>query len=634
MLLALGLTLVACGGDDAPSEPLAIPAGCNPIASEHHCLLPYPSDVFLVDGRVTIPGEAQLRTKDGKAVDPTALHPADGFSPGNQILALFPQGFDDTPLAGLDGDAGASLEGASPTVLLDVETGERVLHLAEVDPRATEDGRRALLIRPLERLRDSARYVVAIRGLYDRQGAPLAAPAAFARLRDKGDTRQPELEALGLRYDADVFAPLEAAGVVRSELQLAWDFTVRSRDNATADLIAVRQAIIDAFANSPPEVEVTSVEDAPEEHQYRRLEATMTVPLFLEHPDPGAALVRDGDGKVAQNGTVEVPFTVIVPDSVATRPPETLPTRLLQFGHGFFGGRGEIHSFIDELADERQFVVVAADWWGMTAEDRNAVVDRLVNDTSSTMRFTDRVHQGMANFMALAYAAQGTLPDLPELAVGTAPLFDPSAVYFYGISQGHILGGTYLGISPVVERGILGVGGSDLTLMMFRARPFVAFLAFIEVVLPDKLDQQIVTTMMQLSFDRVDPLTYAPLVAQEPLPDGPGAKAVLLQIGIGDAQVPNVASHLHARALGIPLLEPAVRPIAGLETSASPAASALVEFDFGVDPLPGVQAIPPEGDNEVHEGVRRLEAAKEQLDRFFRPGAEVEHTCDGVCDPE
>jgi hypothetical protein len=108
-----------------------------------------------------------------------------------------------------------------------------------------------------------------------------------------------------------------------------------------------------------------------------------------------------------------------------------------------------------------------------------------------------------------------------------------------------------------------------------------------------------------------------------------------MQIGIGDAAVPNLASHLHARALGLSYLQPAPRVIAGLAMADAPFdGSAIVEFDFGVDPLPGIEAIPPTSDNEVHEGVRRLEVAKEQLDRFLQPGGSIEHTCDGVCDPE
>jgi len=60
-----------------------------------------------------------------------------------------------------------------------------------------------------------------------------------------------------------------------------------------------------------------------------------------------------------------------------------------------------------------------------------------------------------------------------------------------------------------------------------------------------------------------------------------------------------------------------------------------VEFDFGLEPpLAGDQATPASSSNDAHEGVRRLPAAIEQLDRFFAPDGRVEHTCDEICDPE
>jgi hypothetical protein len=59
----------------------------------------------------------------------------------------------------------------------------------------------------------------------------------------------------------------------------------------------------------------------------------------------------------------------------------------------------------------------------------------------------------------------------------------------------------------------------------------------------------------------------------------------------------------------------------------------MVEFDFGIE---NPNAI-PEGltsDNGVHEKVRRLPVAIDQLNQFFQPKGSIVHTCDGACDPE
>jgi len=167
------------------------------------------------------------------------------------------------------------------------------------------------------------------------------------------------------------------------------------------------------------------------------------------------------------------------------------------------------------------------------------------------------------------------------------------------------------------------------------ARPFLAFLALFNTQLSDPLDQQKLAVLLQNDFDRIDPLTYAPWLLESTLPDSPPSRRLLMQIGIGDTAVPNLSAHLEARTLGVGHLQPAPRTIGGLEPVSSPHdGSAIVEFDFGIDPLPGIDAIAAGSDNQVHDGTRRLDAAREQLDRFLRPGGAVEHTCDGVCDPE
>lgn len=623
--------LFACGSDEA-APPLAVPPGCNPLASEHDCLLPYPSDFYLEGSgearRVVVPEAALPADVRGATIDFLAHHPADGFSVGNQILALFPQGIDEADLVGPGVDPAASLEPGSATVILEAATGRRVLHMAELDPRAKDATRRTLVIRPLERLAEDTRYVVAIRGLRDPSGAALAPPEGFRRLRDGID--DPALAPLG-RYESDVFAPLEAAGIARAELTLAWDFTTRTRPDAIGDMLAVREAAMAAFAATPPAISVVEVIDDPgaESPIGRRIEATLTVPLYMEDAAPFAALHREG-GAIAQNGTVAIPVTIVVPDSVMDRPPGTPPARLVQFGHGFFGNRHEILGSLSRIADERGFVLVAADWWGMMEDDRSALIPVLDAAVGEAFGFIDRVHQGMVNFMAVAEAAEA-MASLPELQIDGASAIDPAERYFYGISQGAILGGTYAALSPAIDRAALGVGGSCFSLMMFRAGPFAPFLLFIGLALPDPVDQQKYVMLSQTTFDRIDPLSFAPFYAS-PLPDGPSEKRLLSQIGIGDIAVPNLSAHLFARAAGLSLLDPAVRPLAGLSLAEGPLARALIEHDFGVEE--SLIASPPINDNGVHGGLRELDAVNEQIDRFFRPDGLIEATCDGPCDPE
>ncbi|MBW2526343.1 MAG: hypothetical protein JRI23_19340 [Deltaproteobacteria bacterium] len=640
--LAICSLPAACGSSDGVSEaPFVVPEGCNPIAAEHDCLLPFPSDVYLTNdpslpsGRRVAWSEAALPVhSNGERVDLTAQYPADGFSVGTAILALFPEGVDDANLAGPTTDPALSLAADSPTVLLDTETGEPVVHLAELDPRAELDARRALLIRPLVRLEHDRRYVVALRSLRDSDGQPIAAPEGFARLRDGRVQAGSALEPLVGRYDSAIFPPLEAAGIARANLQLAWEFSTESQESVTRDMLDVRDQLLTQFATAGPEIEVVRVEDDVSEAIARRVDGIIRVPMFVESAEPVAPLRRDAAGRVTAEGTLDVPFVLTIPRSVASAGPSSPSARVVQLGHGFFGSLQECVDSVSFFGEPLGIVMIGVDWWGMRDVDRSVIANDLAGDPNRTLQFTDGVHQGMANSLALEIAARGPLAALPEVQIDGRAVFDPGELYFYGISNGGILGGTFMALSPTIERGALGVGGANYGLIAFRSRSFSAFLLVIQGVFPDPLDQQKIVAMWQTAFDRIDPLTYAPMVLDEPLADTPDDRRLLLQIGMGDAAVPNISSHWHARALGVGHLQPAPRPLYGLLPVDSPHdGSALVEWDLGVDPLPGVEAIVG-AENGVHDDVRKLAAVGEQLDRFFRPDGTIEHTCDGVCDPE
>ncbi|NMO20121.1 hypothetical protein HPC49_21755 [Pyxidicoccus fallax] len=625
-------------GSDAGGNlpPLEVPEGCNPLASEHDCLLPFPSDHFrqedatLPSGhRVRLTEAARLKQTDGGSFDFTDLHPADGWSHGTQILALFPGGVDASNLPAL---TSPTAETTGTTVLLDAELGEGVLHFAELDPRAPSDARRALLLRPLVRLRNDARYIVALRGLVAEDGTPVPVPEGFRRIRDGQTAGDPLLAPIAARYEQEIFPVLQAAGIPRGELQLAWDFTTETQENVTRDMLDVRRLTMEVLAATPPAVTVTEVRDNVDEYVARRIRGTLRVPLFLENAQPGALLARDAQGRVRRNGDAEVPFTLQIPRSVWGQ--GVAPVRFMQYGHGFFGSQGEADgSFVRPFIQATRMVVLTVDWWGMSNVDAPGVLGAMANNPGQTMRFTDRVHQGMANQLAVTYAAKTTLRELAELRDNGVLVYDPEQTYYYGISQGHILGGTYVALSPHVSRAVFSVGGADFSLMMFRARPFAMFLNAIIQTVPDALDQQKFAALTQTGFDRIDPLTYAPHVLTDPYEGAPASRRLLVQYGLGDAQVPNVATELHARALGLTQQLPATWRVPLLPAQEGALeGSALVQFDFGLPaPLPGTVADLPAADNAVHEGVRRDNEGRDQVDRFLRPGGRVEVTCDGIC---
>jgi len=645
-VLGLGLVLAGCGDDDGPSnsDPVVV-EHCNPLASEWDCMLPYPSDFFLVPdetfvsgSRVVIPDAVAPLNQSELPVNPLAVHPPDGFSQLPAILAVFPFDVDDSNLVFHSDDVFESTGPDSPTVLMEADTGLRVLHFAELDPRANNDTRRALIIRPLVKLEEQTRYIVAVRRLVTEAGDPVPAAPGFVRLRDATAAGHAILSQLEEHYEQNIFLPLASAGVDRAELQLAWDFTTGSVEHTQKALLQMRALAMADMEATPPVVTVTD-SIGPDVYEdgniFRRVRGTIHVPRFVDTDYPGAMITRDANGDVVQNGYAEVEFVVLIPTSVAEATP-LMAAPVVQYGHGFFGGTSETEGgFVRRFANDHGYVIMGINWWGQETADIPDIIGDIMDDTSHAGDFTDRVHQGIINQLGVTYALKGSLLDVPEMQLDATRLYDPNEIYYYGISQGSILGKTYVALSPHIEKAAFSVGGCSLPFMMFRSNNFLQFLVVIEVTVEDYLDQQKTVAMLHTIFDRKDPLSYIDHIIDNTFPGGPASRQMLEQIGIGDAQVPNLASHLCARIIDLPMLAPAPRAIAGLTELEGPLSSAMVEFDFHVpEPYPGYYAVPAREDNEAHEGVRRTIAGQAQIEAFFRPNGMVENFCDGPCDPE
>ncbi len=82
------------------------------------------------------------------------------------------------------------------------------------------------------------------------------------------------------------------------------------------------------------------------------------------------------------------------------------------------------------------------------------------------------------------------------------------------------------------------------------------------------------------------------------------------------------------------MLRPSPIDVSGLEPFEAGDRAGLTIFDFGVDRAFMMRHEAPPASNPVHNGVRELDAALDQLRRFLAPGGAITHPCDGPCDPE
>ena len=127
------LFLAACGDRD-----LITPVQCNPLGGAR-CITPWPAAIYEVDDtasttgrRLDIPAGALPTNVDNIPIEPTLYNAYDGFSPAMPITTAFSTGIDGSNLASFR-DIGKSITPDSPTVLIDMSTGELVPHFAELD---------------------------------------------------------------------------------------------------------------------------------------------------------------------------------------------------------------------------------------------------------------------------------------------------------------------------------------------------------------------------------------------------------------------------------------------------------------------------------------------------------------------
>jgi len=646
-IAALIAVLPGCSSSPAPQTltPLTIPDGCQPLAPDASCTLPYPSDFFLTSDatlpsgkRIALTGAAKLTTQDGKDVDVTATWAADGASRQPTIVAVIPGAIVGDGLPNLMDDPTASAKTSSPTLLVRADTGELVPHYVDLDLRPSDDAKVAIAIRPYAQLAPKTRYIVALKGV--RTASGLAAPAeGFRRLRDKQTTKDPALAALAPRFDSDVFTPLEQKGVLRKDLQLAWDFTTGSAERPVADMLRVRELALAWLGSHTPEVTVAS--DMADGAYWRLIRGTIKGPLFLDKPGIGGHLFRGGDGQVAQNGETTFPFVAIVPNTVRD---QWEPGRALGFGHGFFGSTDEaVSGAARTLIPTLKAVTFAIDWWGMSEPDRDQVINDITQRPAHTADFVERTHQAMANWLVTTAAAKGPMTQLddfkrPMSGPGTstngqgmsnagALLYDPAHLYYFGASNGHILGSTMSALNPDVERAVLNVGGAAWTHMMPRALPFLSFQFLLLSTLRDSLAFQTAIALIAAPLDRTDPASYAPYLIGSKLPKNPDRR-VLLQTGLGDAAVPNAGAFFHVRTLGLSQVAPAqAAPVFGVPTAdASTLTSGWTLFDYGID-TSGYRNPAPLADNRVHGSVRADPQAMAQMDAFLKPDGVVIQPC-------
>ncbi|CAN5603430.1 hypothetical protein BH10ACT11_BH10ACT11_14580 [soil metagenome] len=550
------------------------------------CMLPFPDDYYTkadassATGRlIDFHSPAMPDNASGTHIDPAPYGLNDGFSPGETILVRVP-GLD-TPAALAATDAapinhiGRYAEGDAPVVVIDATSGERVPIWVELDSNASSPGNTLLEIHPAENYGSGHRYIVAMRGLRDADDEAIPAPEGFRYFRDDLPSGKPEINDRRDHFDA-LFDRLRGSGIGRSDLYLAWDFTVASDQNIAARALDIRDNAFGALGDTnmadgvvsgdAPSFQVTGT-DVPADPQIaRRITGTFTVPCYLV-PDcqPGGKFKLNSDGLPRRNGNYTANFICIVPQRAVGAPgPENVRPAI--YGHGLFGSASEVYgsSTNRDLADQYGFVICATDEIGMSGGDVGNTIGNILPDLSKFPQLADRLQQGLLNELFLsrlmihpdgfasdpAFHEDGTL--------GTPSVIDSSQNYYIGASQGGIMGGALTALAPDFTRSVLNVPAMNYSVLLPRSVDYDAFAVTVNAQYSEQ-ERPLALDLIQMLWDRGEPNGYAHRMTTDPLPETPSHE-VLMNIALGDHQVTNFQADVEARTIGASTRDPILYP--------------------------------------------------------------------------
>ena len=648
---------------DQGTPPPTYDPDCDPIMPSA-CTFPWPSSAFLAadadraTGYTLTFGPTSLPANSaGVHIDPTPYRRMDGYGVGTPIMVYF-AGLDPTPFA-TEASIEESLAADAPLLLFEVTDAghRRVPYWAEMDAFVADQ--QALLVRPAEILRPATRYVVAFRDLSTTDGEPIVPSEAFAAYRD--GVAAGALSTRAQRFD-ELFAILDAEGVDRGRVTLAWDFVTASSEALHGRMLQMWDDAIERLGSDGPTLVFDEVEEYLAEddgsgqpvnpYVALRIKGHVEVPHYLRQVSflgiDGWFLNADADWVITPDGTREAPFWISVPHGAL----DGTPHGLIKHGHGMFGdGKdaadlgwtrlcgahpprecGWFHGRVDQ---QHQFITFASDLIGMSAYDEDTYAPLLISDLTYFPWIGDRLHQGLLEWLLVTRAMKtqlGAMPDLVERGV----VVNAEEVFYWGISQGAIFGPSFVALSPDVQRGVFSVAGVNYISLVERSANFEPFFNFLAAAYPNRHDQVVAEATIQLLWDGTDGVSYIRHVAAEPLPDRQPAQ-MLVDVTRGDYQVAPVTMEVAARSdleLRVMANYDADRTVPLVDEQPYPhSGSGLINWSFGNAWAHPGNRPPGEDDPDPHEYARHMDAMNRQMAHFFRTG-EIIDVCAGAPCPD
>jgi pimeloyl-ACP methyl ester carboxylesterase len=577
-------------GWTTPAEPVA----CLPLTS--HCLGPMPSNLLTRPDPSTPTGLRVHLTEQNfsegvfayaaRFLDPALLNLADGFSPTGEIVIPLPC---EVARQDLPQDLESSVRPDSAVLVIDTSTGERVPFHVRLDPRGlqNEPPQFFLILIPGRPLRLATPHIVVLRrALRSADGSPVPLAPGFERFLSEEPDGDPNLARLQPLFEKLFLFLEQRLEIRRQDLLLAFDFTTRSEESISSPMLHLRDETLRWTRENPPEATERTVRQGivyPSEAC--EVSGTFLTPSFRT-PDT-KRVVFDPDGLPLLQGKEAVDFLLLLPRVPAgTRAPVVI------FGHGLWVFKETVLQIAEDLLGAG-FAVICIDaaCHGSRIDTDGFIADLFHLET--VQEAVSCLAQTVADELALVQLLQGDLtrldllPYLPGETTGDGvPDLDTERLYYVGQSMGTVIGLTFTALCPDISAGVLNVPGSGIVSIVTNGeiteplvgRPFIP-------TGTSPLDAHLLYLSGQMFVDYLDPINFASHVCRDPLPGSGPAKQILLQQSQNDGFIPNWITDILARALGIPVIEPAVYRPYGVPVVDAPApGSGVFQYDFTTVP--------------------------------------------------
>jgi len=619
-------------------DPISIPhtEGCdntNPI----HCMLPFPSDAFLVDDETTNTGKRisySANTIPGSGtvspIEIPILNQMDGASPNTQIMTAFSVEPDVSELAG-QYSIGKSIDSGHSTAIINQFTGELITHWVELDARSEEDQPTIIHMRTIEALEHNTSYVVLLSGLKDQQGNNITAPEGFAALRDNVITNSPDIEERRAGFQ-ELFTWITGNTDYNiSELQTAWSFHTSSTESIIGPLLSMRNDALERVGEGigctiESNTEVMN-NDGNTSHWL--MTGTYTVPQYTESFYPPAlikrAAVDDRTPVFVENR--EIPFWLVIPNSAAERQEAA---SLTVWGHGFLGNGNT--SGLSDWSNENNIAMLGTSFYGWADDDFTSIEYAVLN-MHYFQHQAERLEQAMINQVVMIKTFMGICSDLSEYYTDEGfKLIDTTSPTYTGYSNGALRGPSIIGLSPDLDRGVLWAGGSSFSHIIERCTQYdrFHFIFASEYGYENQLDRAVAMSIMQSLWDSTETDTFLSL-RQEGYLDQIEPFELMTLFSITDLQISNISSSRMMMTGGIPLLNSSTITPYGLNLAYDGHVGSVgVFFDGGYEHAPEGNEYGQEP-HPAHNAIGALPIAREMAFHYLSTGIVVD-TCEGNCE--